>query len=152
KGGVLAFTRGLATAGHECGIRVNAILPTAFTRMTETIPDPQFRSFMEQRFQPDRIAAFVAFLAHESCPVSGEAFLVGGGRASRPLWGVTTGVVLDDPTPEAFQRDFDAVMNTDDVIYPKDRLAEFQSYLGRLGFGGAGLDMKGGLVSGGEDR
>jgi NAD(P)-dependent dehydrogenase (short-subunit alcohol dehydrogenase family) len=152
KGGVLAFTRGLATAGRECGIRVNAILPTAFTRMTETIPDPQFRSFMAGRFQPDRIAAFVAFLAHDSCPVSGEAFLVGGGRASRLLLGVTTGVVLDDPTPESFQRDFDDVMNTDDVTYPKDRLAEFQSYLGRLGFGGDGLDMKGGLVSGAEER
>lgn len=152
KGGVLAFTRGLATAGRECGIRVNAILPTAFTRMTDTIPDPAFRSFMEQRFTPDRIAAFAAVLLHDSCDVTGEAFLVGGGRVARLLLGVTTGVVFDDPSPEDFFARLDDAMAVDQVGYPKDRLEEFHSYLGRLGFGGGqGLEM-GGLVRGGESR
>jgi NAD(P)-dependent dehydrogenase (short-subunit alcohol dehydrogenase family) len=149
KGGVLAFTRGIATAGRAVGISANAILPTAFTRMTDSIPDPAFHAFMEARFTPERIAAFAAVLAHNTCAVSGEAFLVGGGRVARLLLAVTEGVVDDDPTPEGFSEAFDTIMSTDNVGYPKDRLEEFQSYLGRLGFGQGGLAM-GGLVARGD--
>jgi NAD(P)-dependent dehydrogenase (short-subunit alcohol dehydrogenase family) len=145
KAGVIGLTRGLATAGTAHGIAVNAIMPTAFTRMTDSIPDPAFREFMETRFTPERIAGFVAVLAHETCGHSGEVFLVGGGRISRVLLGVTAGIVADEGTPEEFALRLDEAMRLDGVIYPRDRLEEFQSYLGRLGFGSGSLDM-GGLV------
>jgi NAD(P)-dependent dehydrogenase (short-subunit alcohol dehydrogenase family) len=151
KGGVLAFTRGLATAGRPHSIRVNAVLPTAFTRMTDSIPDPSFNDFMRDTFTPERIAAFVGALAHDSCGVTGEAFLVGGGRVARLVLGVTQGVVLDDPTPESFREHFDSVMANEGVVFPKDRIEEFQSYLGRLGFRAEELDIDR-LVSGGESR
>ena len=38
---------------------------------------------METRFPPEAVASFVAWLCHPSCPVSGEAFSVGGWRAAR---------------------------------------------------------------------
>ena len=129
---------------------VNAILPTAFTRMTDQIPDETFRSFMETRFTPARVAGFAAVLAHESCPVTGEAFLVGGGRVSRLLLGITEGMVFDEAEPEQLAEALDTIMNTDGAQFPPDRLAEFQSYLARLGFGGPDLSLSD-LVKKGEE-
>ena len=143
KAGVLGLTRGLAVLGRDLGITVNAILPTAFTRMTDSIPDPAFRDFMATRFTPERVAAFAILLAHEDCPVTGEAFLVGGGRVSRLLLGASHGVVVAEATPEVFAANFDQILDMSAPVFPVDRLAEFQSYLGRLGFESGGLSMTG---------
>jgi hypothetical protein len=129
--------------GRDLGIKVNAILPTAFTRMTDTIPDPAFHEFMATRFTPERVAAFALLLAHDDCPVTGEAFLVGGGRAARLLLGVSQGVVIPEPTPEQFAADFDQILDPSAPAFPPDRVSEFQSYLGRLGFEPASLSMSG---------
>ena len=134
KSGLIAFTRALALVGADRGIRVNAVLPTAYTRMTDSIPDPGFRSFMEQRFTPDRVAATVALLAHETFPHTGELFLSGAGRMARLFLGVTQGYINDDPTPEDFADHLDQIMETDGYFVPADRGSEFASYLPKLGF------------------
>ena len=45
-------------------------------------------------------APMVAYLAHEDCPVSGEAYTAGGGRFARLFIGSTEGVVQGSPTIE----------------------------------------------------
>lgn len=135
KSAMIAFTRALAVIGRGRGVIANAVLPTAYTRMTDTIPDEAFRSFMEQRFRPDRVAPAVAMLAHESVAVSGECFLAGGGRMARLFLGVTDGVITDEPDAEFFAESLEQVMQTDGFGVPADRMAEFASYLPRLGFG-----------------
>ncbi len=134
KSGLIAFTRAVALYGAPHGIAANAVLPTAYTRMTDGIPDKAFRSFMEQRFTPERVAATVVLLAHEGFPHSGELFLSGGGRVARLFLGVTEGVVSDDPTPEDLLDRLDDVMDIDGFTIPKDRASEFASYMPRLGF------------------
>ncbi|HEY3669585.1 MAG TPA: SDR family NAD(P)-dependent oxidoreductase [Acidimicrobiia bacterium] len=141
KAGLIGLTRSLALAGADLGIQVNAIMPTAYTRMTATVPDETFRAFMEQTFGPERVAAFVVVLASDDAPVTGECFLVGGGRIARAFLGVTAGYISDDPSPEDFAAHLDDVMDTDGMFVPVDRASEFNSYLGDLGFGG-GLDLK----------
>jgi hypothetical protein len=143
KAGVLGLSRGLAVLGRDLGIKVNAILPTAFTRMTDSIPDPAFHDFMATRFTPERVAAFAVLLAHEDCPVTGEAFLVGGGRVARMLLAVSHGIVIPEPTPEEFAANFEQILDISALEFPPDRVAEFQSYLGRLGFEPANLSMSG---------
>jgi NAD(P)-dependent dehydrogenase (short-subunit alcohol dehydrogenase family) len=142
KAGLIGLTRSLALAGAELGIRVNAIMPTAYTRMTATVPDETFRAFMERTFGPERVAAFVVLLASDDVAVSGECFLVGGGRIARAFLGVTAGYISDDPSPENFADHLQDVLDTSEMIVPVDRASEFNSYLGDLGFG-AGLDLKG---------
>jgi NAD(P)-dependent dehydrogenase (short-subunit alcohol dehydrogenase family) len=142
KAGLIGLTRSLALAGAELGIRVNAIMPTAYTRMTATVPDEAFRAFMERTFGPERVAAFVVLLASDDVAVSGECFLVGGGRIARAFLGVTAGYISDDPSPESFADHLQDVLDTSEMIVPVDRASEFNSYLGDLGFG-AGLDLKG---------
>jgi len=141
KAGLIGLTRSLALAGADLGIRANAIMPTAYTRMTATVPDETFRAFMERTFGPERVAAFALVLATDDVPVSGECFLVGGGRIARAFLGVTQGYISDDPTPEDFAAHLEDVLNTDGMFVPVDRASEFNSYLGDLGFG-AGLDLK----------
>ena len=141
KAGLIGLTRSLALAGADSGVRVNAIMPTAYTRMTAGIPDPDFRAFMENTFGPERVAVLTVVLAADDVAVNGECFLVGGGRVARAFLGVTAGYISADPSPEDFAAHLAGVMLTDDMLVPVDRASEFNSYLGDLGFG-AGLDAK----------
>ena len=134
KSAMIAFTRALAVIGADVGIQANAILPTALTRMTDSIPDEAFRDFMERRFRPSAVSAAVAMLAHESVAVTGECFLAGGGRLARLFLGVTDGFITDEPSAETFAGALDQVMRTDGFSVPADRAAEFASYLPKLGF------------------
>ncbi len=134
KAGILAVTKSSAMAGHPLGIKVNAILPTAFTRMTANIPDEIFREFMRDTFRPDRVAEFVLVLAHESCPVSGECILTGGGRIARMSLAVTRGYVSDIATAEDYQVHLEEALDLQDMFVPKDRVDEFAAYLGKLGY------------------
>ncbi len=48
---------------------------------------------------PDLVAPMVAFLAHESCPVSGEIYAAGAGRFSRIFIASTPGYVHSGSIP-----------------------------------------------------
>ncbi len=63
------------------GVRVNAIAPSAFTRLIATIPGrdapPETSEWSPN--DPANIAPFVAYLCTESCPIRGRVFLVRAG-------------------------------------------------------------------------
>jgi NAD(P)-dependent dehydrogenase (short-subunit alcohol dehydrogenase family) len=134
KAGIIGLTRAVALLGKDSNVKANAVLPTAFTRMTDSIPDPAFRAFMEDRFVPERVAGAVALMCHESFQPSGECFLAGGGRMARLFLGVTPGFISEQGTAEDFAEHLEAVMNAESFIVPLDRGEEFASYLPRLGF------------------
>jgi len=72
KAGILGLTRTAAEEFHEYGVRVNAVWPAAATRLTESLP--------ADLPDPDSVAALVAYLASESCDVTGQTFRIGGDR------------------------------------------------------------------------
>lgn len=97
KSGIVGMTRTLAAEGRRYGIAVNAIVPTALTRMMATIP--QFTELVasveaggvvpdELRAQgigtPDDVAPIVVFLAGLDESVTGQVIGMGGDRLS--LW------------------------------------------------------------------
>lgn len=61
KSGILGLTRTTAQELHRHDVRVNALMPTAFTRMIEDIPEEK-RSFSEEEMPVSKIAPVVAFL------------------------------------------------------------------------------------------
>jgi NAD(P)-dependent dehydrogenase (short-subunit alcohol dehydrogenase family) len=74
-------------AGKELvsyGVRTNAILPRARTRLTERIA-PQPRADRFDRWDPANVSPFVAYLATVSCPLNGQLFVVGGGLVQRVM-------------------------------------------------------------------
>jgi len=67
------------------GVRANAILPQARTRLTEaTFGDAVAAEEGKfDRWDPANVSPFVAYLASPQCQLSGEAFIVGGSRVQR---------------------------------------------------------------------
>jgi NAD(P)-dependent dehydrogenase (short-subunit alcohol dehydrogenase family) len=113
KAAIVGLTRGLALEGEADGIRVNAVMPIAYSRMTSGVRDEAFVEMMRAEFQPDRVAAFVGYLAHESVQVSGETFTVGGGRAARVFLGIAPGWGGGEVAPEDFRDHIDEVVAVD---------------------------------------
>jgi hypothetical protein len=65
------------------------------------------------------VAAFVAWLCHPACPVSGEAFSVGGGRAARVVLAEAEGVVVGvDADPGEWATRLDELLSTDVLGFP----------------------------------
>jgi NAD(P)-dependent dehydrogenase (short-subunit alcohol dehydrogenase family) len=66
------------------GVRVNAIAPSAATRLIATIPGSTVTEDMPKdewtALDPANISPFVAYLATENCPIHGRVFFVQGGE------------------------------------------------------------------------
>ena len=114
KAGLIGLSRSLALEGAAHGIRVNAIMPLAYTRMAAGVPNPEIREWMENTFPPHKVAPLVAWLCHEDLPVSGEILSVGGGRAARVTTNVHPGFRAPDPSPESFRDHWEEVMTGGD--------------------------------------
>ena len=125
KAGVIGLTRSLAIAGSRCGIKVNLIAPAAYTRMAGAADQPDDRDPpdpMAEQMAPDLVAPMVGFLAHESCPVSGEAYAAGAGRFTRLFIATTPGYVHsgDPPTIEDVARNLAAINDEAGYEVPTD--------------------------------
>jgi NAD(P)-dependent dehydrogenase (short-subunit alcohol dehydrogenase family) len=139
KGAVLAFSRVLAhELGHEAqtqpdlDIKVNVFMPAALTPNMPRVPDETFQSMMDRAFAPARTSPLVAVLAHEACPVSGEAVQTGAGRVSRFVLATTAGWQApgDDATPEGILDHWDEVMANEAYAEP---VGSMNDLLGRRG-------------------
>jgi NAD(P)-dependent dehydrogenase (short-subunit alcohol dehydrogenase family) len=113
KMGLVGFTRVLAVEGAKNNIKANAIAPVAKTRMTEDILGP-----VADKLGPEFVTPLVTYLVHESCPVTGEVYSVGGGRVARVFIGVTPGYTDPELTPESVRDHFDQIRDETDYAVP----------------------------------
>ena len=105
KGATYGLTRALAVEGSQCGIKVNAIAPTAWTPLYARAPDvsPERRKILEDQFRVELVAPVVVALAHRSCPFTGEVIGAAGGNVYRAFMAQTPGATAVEPfTPEQF--------------------------------------------------
>lgn len=81
-GSVMALVRSAAVELRRLGIRVNAIAPTARTRMTQDLP--LFQGVAAGSLQPAHVAPVVAYLLSSAAEtVTGEVIGVAGNRVYR---------------------------------------------------------------------
>lgn len=119
KGAVYALTRDLGRFSEQHGIKINGVLPSAVSRMSDL--SPIIKDITHKYFQTEKVATFVVALASEQCPVSGELFSVGGGRASRTTLATFPGYSSD--TVEGYLENFAKVMgSTTEAFVPTDTL------------------------------
>jgi NAD(P)-dependent dehydrogenase (short-subunit alcohol dehydrogenase family) len=136
KGGVIGLTRSLATAGAPHGIKVNLIAPGAVTRMAGQSAGTGAAggAGASPWMSPDLVAPMVGFLAHESCPVSGEIYAAGFGRFARIFIASTEGYVhaTPEPTIEDVARHWAAINDETGYYVPADLMAWSAAFMAHL--------------------
>lgn len=104
KAGTIGLNNVVAIEGAERGIKSNMILPGALTRMAEGLDVCQYPPM-----GPELVAPVVAWLAHESCSISGEMLVSMAGRVARAFVAETEGVYLPEWTIDAVADNIDAI-------------------------------------------
>jgi NAD(P)-dependent dehydrogenase (short-subunit alcohol dehydrogenase family) len=122
--GIVGMMRVMAIEGAKAGIKVNALAPTAATRLTATAgmsgEAAEPKSAAEDPMSTARVSPLVLALAHASCPSSGEIFNAGCGWISRAVIAVNEGVLLDDFSPEGVVAQWDAIRDASNLTVPVD--------------------------------
>ncbi|RLM53687.1 SDR family NAD(P)-dependent oxidoreductase [Halobellus sp. Atlit-31R] len=91
KAGVLGMVRSVSTELVRSDVRVNALIPNGYTRMTETVPE-EHRPYTAAEMPAEKVAPLVAYLASDHAEdVTGCTLYAGGDRVG----------VLSDPAMEA---------------------------------------------------
>lgn len=95
KSGLFGLTRSVALFGGQHGILANLVLPAAFSRLTDALPESEFKEQLRRDFGPEKVSPLVAWLCHDRCEVSGEAFSVGGSRVARIVYAASPASEID---------------------------------------------------------
>jgi NAD(P)-dependent dehydrogenase (short-subunit alcohol dehydrogenase family) len=115
KGGIFALTRSLALEGADHGITVNSLMPAAFTAaMDLSLEDSDWKTQARAR-TPDAVAPVAAFLAHETCALSGACLGMRDGRLYEAFVSETTGWLRDEPTLEEVAGALDRIRDRADA-------------------------------------
>ncbi|MBW2942182.1 SDR family NAD(P)-dependent oxidoreductase [Zhongshania aquimaris] len=118
---IFGLTRSLAEEARSSGIRLNTIMPSAYTRLTAMLPDPKVCDYLCQHYSPESVAAFVVWLAHKDTSISGETFAIGGGVASRVQMAISNSMQVDDNSvPESWVGQECDLLSKDAGKFPKN--------------------------------
>ena len=72
----MGFTQSLAKESRNYNIKVNAICPLAYARITEKVLNLDSGKY----FTAEHVSPFVGWLCHEECEDSGKIFEIAGGN------------------------------------------------------------------------
>jgi NAD(P)-dependent dehydrogenase (short-subunit alcohol dehydrogenase family) len=92
---VNGFINVLRHEGAKYNIRLNAISPSALTRMTESLLPPDIGPWMK----PELVSPAVVWLCSEECDQNGEIIAATAGGYARVQYFVTEGVQFDPAEP-----------------------------------------------------
>jgi NAD(P)-dependent dehydrogenase (short-subunit alcohol dehydrogenase family) len=109
KAGVIGLSNVVALEGAEVGVKSNVIVPSALTRMAAGIDTSKYPDM-----RPELVAPAVAYLAHESCCVTGELLVALAGRIARAYIAETPGAYQSSWTVEDVAARVDEIRDTDD--------------------------------------
>jgi NAD(P)-dependent dehydrogenase (short-subunit alcohol dehydrogenase family) len=105
KSAMIGMAQAMTANAGEADIKVNVIAPNAWTRMAGD-PSEGMDQLRGERppgppphLEPELVAPMVAYLAHESCPVSAGIYTAGGGRFARLYVAATDGYLHPDFAP-----------------------------------------------------
>ena len=111
KAGLIGLSHTLALEGAADGVKSNAIIPAAVTRMADGIDISAYPPM-----EPDLVAPMVGWLAHETCSVSGEMMVAIAGRMARAYCAETPGVYQPTWTMEEVGSRMGEIRNSDHPV------------------------------------
>src|SRR5882724_6870631 len=104
KAGMIGLSNVVALEGAADGVKCNLIVPGAVTRMAKGLDTSAYPPM-----SPELVAPVVAWLAHESCSISGEMLISIAGRVAKAFIGESRGVYRDPWTIEQVAEQMDAI-------------------------------------------
>jgi NAD(P)-dependent dehydrogenase (short-subunit alcohol dehydrogenase family) len=109
KAGLIGLSHVIALEGAAEGVKSNVVVPAAVTRMAEGLDTSAYPPM-----GPELVAPTVAWLAHESCSISGEMLVSLAGRVARAFVAETPGVYRPAWSIEDVGEQLAAIRNTSD--------------------------------------
>jgi NAD(P)-dependent dehydrogenase (short-subunit alcohol dehydrogenase family) len=141
KSAMIGMAQAMTQSAGDYDIKVNVIAPNAWTRMAGD-PSEGMDQLRAQRpagapphLEPELVAPMVAFLAHESCPVSAGIYLAGAGRFARLYVASTDGYLHPDdgtPTIEDVAANWAAINDEASYYVPTSTLGWSARYMSHL--------------------
>lgn len=119
KAAMTGFGKSLAKEGARVNIKVNVVAPGAGSKMTATVMPEE----LVNAWKPEYVAPTIAYLCHESVPVSGKIFESGGGWTAQVKYVRAPGVFFDlqnEITIEAVQAKFAQITDFSGATDPDD--------------------------------
>jgi NAD(P)-dependent dehydrogenase (short-subunit alcohol dehydrogenase family) len=114
KAGLIGLSNAVALEGHSEGVKCNVIIPAAVTRLAKGRDTSAYPPM-----QPELVAPTVAWLAHESCSITGEMLISIAGRVAKAVIAETPGVYRPSWTIEEVAEQMPAIRSTDALkIFP----------------------------------
>lgn len=101
KAGLIGLALDAAMEGRPHGILVNAMLPTAYSRMIEQIPSPAYVAWFRTHMPAAKVGASAAYLLSSTSSVTGRIVALGGGCAWRIAFAASRGHIDPDSTAES---------------------------------------------------
>jgi NAD(P)-dependent dehydrogenase (short-subunit alcohol dehydrogenase family) len=108
KAGIIGLSNVVALEGAAEGVKCNVIVPGAATRMAEGLDTKAYPPM-----SPEMVAPVVAWLAHESCSISGEMLISIAGRVAKAFIAESRGAYRGTWSIEDVAEQMDAIRNTD---------------------------------------
>ena len=121
KAAITGLTKALAIEGESVGIRVNALGPSAATRMGALFPQ-EIREWRTRYQTAEMVSAGVAWLVHEKCDATGGIFSCYSGRIGSFFTAQTHGWWTDPAsiTPELVRDNFAQATDPTHFFVPRD--------------------------------
>lgn len=111
KAGMIGLVNTIALEGAAEGVKANAIVPAAVTRMAEGVDTSKFPPMTT-----DMVAPAVAWLCHESCDVTAQYIVAGAGRVARAYIAETHGAYSANWTIEEIAAKRDQIQKVEPVV------------------------------------
>ncbi|CAI2357339.1 unnamed protein product [Caenorhabditis sp. 36 PRJEB53466] len=113
KSALIGFANALAQEGAKYNILANTLVPTAGSRLTETVM-PQN---LVDALKPDYVTPLVTYLVHESFPESGKVFEAGAGWYGTIQYYKSKGKVISNATADDLAKNWTTITDMTGAEY-----------------------------------
>ncbi len=124
KAGIIGLSRSGALDNQDKDIKVNTLLPVAYTQMSKGYFDSH-PTLTYEKMHVNRVSPAVLFLAHADCPLNGEMLSAGAGRIARTFTATVPGFYSDTVSVEDLYANLDTVMDTDGFRILKSSIEQY---------------------------